>query len=381
MTNRLPEPVAGPAAPCSWNPRRLRRAVLLAAGASAALALLPAAPGIAASAATPTRYTQTNLVSDIPGVARITDPGLVNPWGVAELPKGPLWVADNGSNVATLYTGDLGGSALTPVNLVVKIPGGAPTGQVFNGTTGFVVRHGKQSGPALFIFSSENGGITGWNPGVGAQGTAPSTRAQRAASVPHAVDKGLAIVGRRLYVTNFRSGHVNVFNDRFQRVRIPGAFTDARIPRGYAPFGIASIGNRLYVSYAKQDAQRHDDVAGRGHGFIDVFSPHGTLLRRLVRRGVLNSPWGMVIAPSVFGAFSNDLLVGNFGNGAIHVFNPLTGKLLGALKNTDGNPIAINGLWGLIRGDGAAGTPQTVFFTAGIADEAHGLLGSIKLAS
>lgn len=174
---------------------------------------------------------------------------------------------------------------------------------------------------------------------------------------------------------------MNVFNARFHRVRVPGAFTDRRIPRSYAPFGIADIGGKLFVSYAKQDAQRHDDVAGPGHGFIDVYSPHGRLLRRLARRGALNSPWGMVIAPSAFGTFSDDLLVGNFGDGAINAFDPATGMNLGALKNTDGNPIAINGLWGLILGDGAAGTPQTLFFTAGIGDESHGLLGAINLAT
>jgi uncharacterized protein (TIGR03118 family) len=379
MMNPSPDPVPGPAAPRSRSlGHRLRRAGLLTAGVSAALALLPAASGIAVSPATP--YTQTNLVSDIPGVARITDPNLVNPWGVAEFPGGPLWVADNNANVATLYAGDLGGSALTPVSLVVKVPGGAPTGQVFNGTSGFVVHDGKQAGPAKFIFSSENGGISGWNPAVG-EGAAPSTEAQLAVSVRHAVYKGLAIVGRHLYATNFHSGHVEVFNARFHRVRVPGAFADPRIPRGYAPFGIAPIGGKLYVTYAKQNAQRHDDVAGPGHGFVDVYSPHGVLLRRLVRHGVLNSPWGMVIAPSMFGTFSNDLLVANFGDGAINAFDPASGAFRGALKNADGNPIAIDDLWGLIVGDGVAGTPQTVFFTAGIADEGHGLLGAITVAS
>ncbi len=377
MVNRSLSPEAGTRASRSGKPgRRVRRTFLAAVGVSAALAVLPAAPGIAGTSSTP--YTQTNLVSDIPGVARITDPNLVNPWGVAEFPGGPLWVADNNANVATLYTGDLAGSALTPVNLVVKTPGGAATGQIFNGTSGFVVHNRTQKGSAKFIFSSENGVISGWAPNVG-PGT-PSTKAQRAVTVPHAVYKGLAIIGSHLYATNFHSGHVDVFNSRFHRVRVPGAFTDARIPHRYAPFGIASISGKLYVSYAKQNAQRHDDLSGPGRGFIDVYSPHGTLLKRLVRRGVLNSPWGLVVAPSAFGTFSNDLLVGNFGDGALNAFNPTTGAFLGALKNTDGNPIVIDDLWGLILGDGAAGTPQTLFFTAGIADEGHGLLGAINLA-
>jgi uncharacterized protein (TIGR03118 family) len=375
MMRRLPSPVT--ASPAKRG--RLRRAALAMAGASAALVMLPGTSGSAAVKATP--YTQTNLISDIPGVARITDPNLVNPWGVAEFPGGPLWVADNNANVATVYTGDVGGTPLTSPGLVVKIPGGAPTGQVFNGTSGFVVHHGLQKGPAKFIFSSENGDITGWNPAVGGTGTATSTTAELAVSVPHAVYKGLAIVGHRLYATNFHSGHVDVFNSRFHRVRKEGAFTDRALPDGYAPFGIASIGDKLYVSYAKQNAQRHDDLAGPGRGFVDLYSRGGKLLKRLIHRGMLNSPWGMVIAPAMFGSFSNDLLVGNFGDGAINAYDPSTGAFRGALKNTDGNPIVIQGLWGLILGNGVAGTPQTLFFTAGIADEAHGLLGAINLAS
>jgi uncharacterized protein (TIGR03118 family) len=381
MMTRSPGPVDGPSAQRSHTPgRRLWGAGVLAVGASAALAVLPATPGLAAAkAATP--YTQTNLVSDIPGVARITDPSLVNPWGVSEFPKGPLWVSDNGADVSTLYTGAISGSPLTPVPLVVKIPGGAPTGQVFNGTTGFVVHHGKQSGAALFIFASENGVISGWNPAVGAVGKATSTHAQRAVTVRNAVYKGLAIAGSRLFAANFHSGRVDVFNSKFHRVRSAGAFRDRQVPHGYAPFNITKIGGHLYVSYAKQDPQRHDDVAGPGHGFIDVYSTGGKLLHRLVRRGALNSPWGMVIAPSSFGTFSNDLLVANFGSGALNAFDPATGKFLGPLKNADGNPIVVSGLWGLIRGDGAAGTPQTVFFTAGLAGESHGLLGTITPGS
>ncbi len=381
MMTRSPGPVDGPSAQRSHTPgRRLWGAGVLAVGASAALAVLPATPGLAAAkAATP--YTQTNLVSDIPGVARITDPNLVNPWGVSEFPKGPLWVSDNGTDVSTLYTGAIGGSPLTPVPLVVKIPGGAPTGQVFNGTKGFVVHHGKQSGAALFIFASEAGVISGWNPAVGAVGNATSTHAQRGVTVRNAVYKGLAIAGRRLFAANFHSGRVDIFNSKFHRVRSAGAFRDRRLPHGYAPFNITSIGGHLYVSYAKQDADKGDDVAGPGHGFIDVYSTGGKLLHRLVRRGALNSPWGMLIAPSSFGTFSHDLLVANFGNGALNAFDPVTGKFLGPLKNADGNPIVISGLWGLIRGDGAAGTPQAVFFTAGLADESHGLLGTITLGS
>ncbi len=380
MMTHTPGPVTGPPKQRSRGPaRRLWGAGVLAVGACTALAVLPATPGVAAAkAATP--YAQTNLVSDIPGVARITDPNLVNPWGVSEFPKGPLWVSDNGTDVSTLYTGAINGSPLTPVPLVVKIPGGAPTGQVFNPTKGFVVHHGKQSGAALFIFATETGVIAGWNPDVGKTGSGPSTHAQVGARVKNAVFKGLAIADGRLFAANFHSGRVVVFNSKFHRVRTHGRFRDRKLPRHYAPFNIAKIGGRLFVSYAKQDADRGDDVAGPGHGFIDVYSLHGRLLQRLVRHSALNSPWGMLIAPSKFGTFSSDLLVANFGNGALNAFNPATGKFLGPLKNADGNPIVISGLWGLIRGDGAAGTPRTVFFTAGLADESHGLLGTITPA-
>jgi uncharacterized protein (TIGR03118 family) len=381
--NRSPQRVRAPSRP-SWRNRRTARhgLVFTAVGAAGVLAV----PLVASIAATPAiaagPYTQTNLVSDIPGVARTTDPHLTNPWGMSEFPGGPLWVSDNTSSLSTLYTGDLSGSPLTAAGLVVRIPGSAPTGQVYNPTSGFVVRHGLQSGPAVFIFASENGDISGWNPRVGAGGAGPSTRAQLAATVPNAVYKGLAIVGDFLYATNFRTGHVDIFDSDFKPVTIAGGtFKDSKIPMGYAPFGIAYLGGKFYVSYAKQDGPRHDDVAGPGRGYIDVFSPEGTLIKRLVSTGHLNSPWGMVMAPATFGTFSNDLLVGNFGDGAINAYDPNTGVFLGPLMNSDGNPIRIQGLWGLIAGDSAVGTSNTIFFSAGIVGELHGLLGSLTPAS
>jgi uncharacterized protein (TIGR03118 family) len=328
-------------------------------------------------------YHQTNLVSDLPGLAQLTDPDLVNPWGMAAGPATPVWVADNGTDKATIYPGFVNGSPISKAPLVVNIPGGAPTGQVFNGTPGFVVRSGAASGPALFLFNSEAGLVTGWNPGV--PPPPPSTQAQVGASVPHAIYKGLALAttsaGSFLYAADFHHGRIDVFDAGFNLVHLSGRFQDRKLPRGYAPFNVQELGGRLYVAYAKQDAAREDEVAGPGRGFVDVYSTSGHLLRRLVRRGHLNAPWGLVLAPAAgFGRFSGDLLVGNFGDGRINAYDPRTGAFRGRLRHEDGSPIQIEGLWALRFGNGVTGDPTTLLFTAGIDDEAHGLFGAIQAA-
>jgi uncharacterized protein (TIGR03118 family) len=326
-------------------------------------------------------YRQTNLVSDIAGVARKTDPNLVNPWGMSEFPGGPLWVSDNGIDSATLYQGDQHGTPLVPLPLVVSIPDGAPTGQVFNGTGQFVVHSGMSSGSALFLFASENGDITGWAPQVPPSSSGPSTQAQIGYSDPTAVYKGLAInpdpSAPRLYATNFRKGTIDELDGNFHLVPHTGKFEDPTLPAGFAPFGIANLGGKLYVTYAKQDAAKHDDVASPGNGFVDVYSLDGTLQTRLISNGALNSPWGLILATRHFGTFSNDLLVGNFGDGTINVFNPTSGAFIGTLTNRDGDQIQINGLSGLIFGDQTAGNANTLFFSVGIGDESHGLLGTL----
>jgi uncharacterized protein (TIGR03118 family) len=343
-------------------------------------ALVAVGVPVAASAGTSGgQYQQTNLISDIPGVARITDPNLVNPWGQAASPTSPLWVADNGADVSTLYTGGVSGSLPQIAPLVVSIPKGAPTGVVFN-TTGddFVVTKDKMAAPATFIFDSESGRITAWSK------TVSGTTAKIEFASNQAVYKGLALASAGgkdyLYAANFHQGTIDVFNARFRKVRLSGGFQDSHIPAGFAPFDVQLLGGELYVSYAKQDAARHDDVAGPGNGFVDVYDTGGHLLRRLIARGDLNSPWGLVLAPAGFGAFANDLLVGNFGDGAIHAYDPITGAEKGQLTNTDGNPILINGLWALRFGNGTFATDQTLVFTAGIGDESHGLLGEITPA-
>jgi uncharacterized protein (TIGR03118 family) len=324
-------------------------------------------------------FTQRNLISDIAGVARITDRNLVNPWGMAAGPNTPLWVADNGANVATVYRGAVRGSIPAIVPLVVSIPGGAPTGNVFNPTNGFVVSNGGASAPARFIFDSEAGKIAAWSPNV-----PPANEAQLEVSTPNAVYKGLAIAatrkGPRIYATDFHNAKVDVFDEQFHDVNRPGAFTDESIPAGFAPFGIQQLRGRIYVTYAKQDETAHDDVPGVGLGFVDVFDVKGHLLKRLISQGQLNAPWGLVIAPRRFGGFGGDLLVGNFGDGLIHAYDARTGRFEGQLVNEDGNPIQIDGLWALRFGNGVFGAPDELIFSAGIGDEQHGLLGEIVVS-
>ena len=318
-------------------------------------------------------YRQENLVSDIPGVADITDPDLVNPWGLAAGAKTPLWVADNGTDKSTIYPGGTKQTLISKAQLVVDIPGGAPTGAVYNPTDEFKLGN---TGPALFLFSSEAGQITAWNMAAG-------TSAQSVFTAPDgAIYKGLTLAstkksGPLIYATDFHNGKVDVFDGSFAPVHMSGAFTDPNIPAGFAPFGIQEIGGFVVVSYAKQDADREDDVKGPGLGFVDVYTPTGSLVKRLISDGELNAPWGLVLAPSDFGKFSGDLLVGNFGDGRINAYNPHTGDLLGQLQTKFG-PITIDGLWGLRFGNGVTGTPRTLLFSAGIVDEAHGLLGEIK---
>jgi uncharacterized protein (TIGR03118 family) len=328
------------------------------------------------------RYTQRNLVSDQPGKAELLDTSLVNAWGLAFGPTSPAWVADNGTDVSTLYSGAVGNTPVSKVDLTVSIPGGAPTGTVFNDSDGFVVHSGASSGPAAFLFSSEAGKITGWSPAV--PPPAPSTHAQPAAKVPGAIFKGLAIAdtasGPQIYATDFHNDKVDVWDANFARVRHKGAFRDHRIPKHFAPFGIEAVNGDIVVTYAKQDADAEDDVAGHGNGFVDVYDTDGNLLRRFARRGSLNSPWGIALAPQGFGRASGALLIGNFGDGRIHAYDPVSAKSLGALRSKHGK-LAIDGLWALKFGNGVIGTPHTLLFTAGPADESHGLFGELTPTS
>jgi uncharacterized protein (TIGR03118 family) len=346
---------------------RSRLGIVLAALSALALAL--AGPADAHGGGKGANvYKKRNLVSDIDGVARITDSHLVNPWGLAFGPATPAWVSDNGMDVSTLYSGGVRKSIPVTLPLVVGIPGGAPTGVVFNGTPGFKVG----GAPAHFIFDSEAGTITAWNAG---------TNAVTEATTPDAVYKGLAIASKgsttMLYAANFHTGKVDVFNDSFAPVTVPGGFADPNLPADFAPFNIQEIAGFLVVSFAEQDPNSSDELHGPGLGYVDVFDTQGHLVRRLVSQGALDAPWGLAVAPPHFGPFSGDLLVGNFGDGAINAYDPRTGAFRGTLQNKDGNQIKINGLWALRFGNGVIGTPQSLLFTAGIGDEDHGLFGEI----
>jgi uncharacterized protein (TIGR03118 family) len=277
------------------------------------------------------------------------------------------------------------GPTAQPSRLDVTLPpaDSAPTGQVFNPTGDFVVKSKAGMGPALFIFSSEGGQIIAWNPAADPIVNGKST-AQTEFSSKTAVYKGLAIASTRfgtfLYASNFHDNRVDVFNTRFHRVHLFGDFRDRHLPRGYAPFGIRAIDGLIYVTYAKQDADRHDDVAGRGHGFIDVFTPGGFLLERLVSRGALDSPWGLEVAPRGFGPFGGKLLVGNFGDGRIHAYGLFSGRPDGTLRTKHHKPITIDGLWALQVGTATTGGTGTLLFSSGPNGEADGLVGAINPA-
>jgi uncharacterized protein (TIGR03118 family) len=328
-------------------------------------------------------YQQVNLFSDIPGLAQNLDPNLVNGWGISVAP-GAVWVSSNGADSSVVYAGGASGNPWVNTGLVVSIPGGAPTGQAFNPASDFVVSDGAgDSGKAFFIFASENGFITGWNPFV--PPPPPSTQAQVGAFVDNAVFKGIALgsnsAGNFLFATDFRHGQVDVFDTNFNLVppQAPGGFHDSFIPAGYAPFGIQNINGKLYVTYAQQDEFKHDDVKGMGHGFIDVYDTSGNLLQRLVFRDHLNSPWGLALAPSNFGLFSNDLLVSNFGDGRISAYDPTHGTFVGYLRDPTGHILTIQGLWGIAFGNGtSAGETNQLLFSAGPNDEADGLFGFIQ---
>lgn len=298
-------------------------------------------------------YLQTNIVSDVTGAAHVTDPKLINPWGIVAGPATPFWVADNNAGVSTLYTGSGASFAGAPASVAIPAPAGsaadaagAPTGVVFNGSPNFTVHQGMASGPSLFVFATEDGTIAGWSP----MANPASAIIAADNSAEGAVYKGLAIATdgsqAQLFAANFRENTIDVFDSSFQRVNKLGSFSDSMIPAGFAPFNVANLNAKLYVTYAKQNDAKHDDVAGAGSGYVDVYDLNGKLLSRLISGGTLDSPWGLALAPAAFGKFGNDLLVGNFGDGKINAFDPVSGKLLGSLNDQHGKPLQIEGLWG-----------------------------------
>jgi len=331
------------------------------------------------SGATPARaggYVVTNLVTDNQAAnpAKITDPHLVNAWGISQTPTSPFWVSDNGTGLSTLYSVNPTTNATAIVPLVVSIPpegGGTPTGQVFNdqSATGAFNKNN-------FLFVSEDGTISGWR---GALGTTAETLQLSSADN---VYKGTTLdtIGGHSYLlsANFRTGNIDVLKGDTSAPDLAGKFVDPATPSGYAPFNIRKLGNTIYVTYALQDGAKHDDVAGAGHGFVSAFDSNGNFLGRVGSQGALNSPWGLALAPTSFGSIAGDLLVGNFGDGHISVFNQAD-TFVGQLNGPNGQPLSIDGLWALTPGnDGSGGSSQSIYFTAGPNGEQDGLFGVIQ---
>ena len=376
-------------------------------GAAAVIAIAATSIAIAGDDNSPRErdaYVVTPLTSNLAGHAAVQDAVLQNAWGIAFTPAGsPFWVNDNATGCSTLYDGT--GVKITALQVSIPLPGNvvpgtscqprdpkkppnpspaAPTGIVWNPSASFLVP--GTTIPAIFIFSTEDGTISAW-----AGGLNPADHAVLAAdeSSTGAVYKGLAFAvnakGAFLFATNFSNGTVDVFGPNgtdgmFTKVTLDGNFTDPEIPAGYAPFNIANIDGDLFVTYAKQNAEKHDDVAGAGHGFVDVFDTDGHLIRRFESRGRLNSPWGIARASFAFGPFSGKILIGNFGDGRINVFNN-DGRLVDQLEDAHGRPLVIEGLWTLTLGGGRNSSPDTLYFSAGPNDETNGLFGTITLAS
>ena len=318
-------------------------------------------------------FTVTNLDSNVSGRAGVVDPNLQNAWGIAFPPGGPFWINDNASGVSTLYRGD--GSV---VPLVVTVPGGAPTGMIWNPTSGF--RLPGTALAAVFVFDSENGTVAAWNPGVSVGSAVTVVDNSATAAVYKGLAFGSNVAGNHLYATDFHNGRIDVFDSQFNPVAVSGSFSDPRLPAGFAPFGIQNIDGDLWVTYAQQNAARHDDVGGPGSGFVDVFDTDGHLLRRFAQHGVLNSPWGLARAPYGFGQFSGAILVGNFKDGHINAFDE-HGHFIGALRDAHGAPVWIEGLWGLSFGGGARSSPESLYFTAGPDDESNGVFGVINASA
>jgi uncharacterized protein (TIGR03118 family) len=358
-------------------------------------------------------YQQSNLVSNVPvtPAASVTDPNLTNAWGLVHGPTTPWWISNNAGGTSTLYNtsglnpanpaGQTPAPVLEPVTInTLNAPGGtpgngvkilnapsqqgsgSPTTTMFNGSpTNFLLAAKKQ---AIFLWATEDGTIQGWNPAVN-----PTTavievdKSQIPTKTNGAVYKGATIAGvdgkEYILAANFRSGRIDVFDSNFKQIRLPEwVLNDDELPRGFAPFNVQGIGGNIYVTYAQQDAAKHDPIGGAGLGFVAVFNDHGRKIAHLEHGDWFNAPWGIVLTPANFGVFSHAILVGNFLGGNIAAFNPLTGRYIGSVLNADGSAVNIDGLWALVFGNGGASGPgSTLFFTAGPDHETNGLFGTL----
>jgi uncharacterized protein (TIGR03118 family) len=346
-------------------------------------------------------FTDTALVSNKAGVVATTttlDANLSNPWGLVTAPGLPFWIADNNSNVASLYSGSgqiqtnvVTGSTTAAITIPASATGVAanPTGQVYNGTGGFLIPTSNGQETSLFIFSGEGGTIAAWAKDSGA--TAVTAYDDGVSNgTEHAVYKGLALGSVNgasfLYATDLHNNKVDVFDTNFAKpAAMQGKFIDPTMPAGFVPFGITALNNQLYVTYAMQDAAKHDETAGAGLGYVDVFDFSGNFISRFASAGPLNAPWGIALAPAGFGSFEGDLLVGNFGDGKVNIFAPNGTSLatdMGPLTLNGGAVFAVPGLWSLVFGDGDSDKPlTTLFYTAGFADQTDGVFGSIAFSS
>lgn len=326
------------------------------------------------------QYHRTDLVTNSTTTANPPDPNLVNAWGLSRSSANPWWVADNGTGLATLYDG---AGVKNPLEVKIPTPNGkgtsTPTGTVFNATSAFELQPKMK---AIFLFVTEDGTISGWNPGVDPNAVIKVNRAG------DAVYKGCAIAilasGPRFYATNFQSGKVEVFNANFFKLNIPGsAFRIPGLPDGYAPFNIQNVGGNLVVTFAHRAPGSLDEDHGPGLGYVGVFSPEGKLLSTLEHGDWFNAPWGAALAPGDFGAFTHRLLIGNFGSGAIHAFDVFTGKHVGRMiDDASGKTLRVDGLWAISFGGDTTnnGAATTLYFSAGPNDEADGLFGQITAA-
>ena len=341
------------------------------ARAFAVFALVVAVPACVFGAGA-NAYVRHDLVSDTPGAADVTDPNLVNPWGVSFSAAGPFWISNTGKGNSTVYNGS---GTITPLVVTVPAAGsstklGTPTGQVNNNTTAFILANGNK---ASFIFSSEDGVITAWNTGTAAAIMVDNSKSN---AVYYGLAIGTSSIGPTLYAPNYTTGNIDVFDGKFSPATLPGNFTDPALPAGYAPFNIWPLNGKLYVAYAKQGSLR--GAGGEGVGAVAIFDFDGNLVKHMLSGSPLNAPWGMAIAPSTFGAFAGALLVGNFGDGKINAFDATTGAALGALQDTDGNPYVFPGLWALIFGNGGNGGDRNILYiTAGVGGLQHGLFTSL----
>ena len=325
-----------------------------------------------------TRVVQSNIVSDIPGMATLTDPLLVNPWGMSFLPTSPLWTSNQGTGTASLFSGAPPAVPPAIVPLVVTIHGGPPTGQVSNTTTGFPVTGSLGTGTARFIFATLGGAISAWTP------AAEATDSVVVANPPGASYTGLTMIntpsGPELLAANFAQRRIDVFDSSFKLLDTPGLFRGINIPKGFAPFNVQALGNFVYVAYAKVDPATGRSVDGRGLGFVTRFTLDGKHWKRIAARGELNAPWGLALVPAGFGSLTGKLLIGNFGDGHIGVYEPNKWHFRDFLRGENGRPVQIERLWALLPGTATTGGTDAIWFSAGIGNETHGLVGTFKAA-